>query len=117
MSQLLWLLISKVLLPAELTALGAAFPPFGFLINLPILGPYLRGKIEELLKTLFDKGVVTVKWKVIDKLAEEAKKGYEPMIAMLREAQGKEFLSEEEEREYEKHLLESVRNHAGIVHG
>lgn len=117
MSQLTWLLFSNVLLPWALSAVGAAFPPFAFILNIPIFGSWLRGKIEAVCKKLFDAGVVTVKTEILDKLEADAKRGYEPMIELLREAQNKEFLSEEEELEYEERLKDSVRNHPSVVNG
>ena len=117
MSQLIWLLLSKVMLPAGLAELGALFPPFAFLLGIPIIGPYIRGKIEDLIKSLFDKGVFNIKAEMLDHYSAEAKKGYEPMIEMLREAQNKEFLSEEEEQAYEEALKKSVQNHPSVVHG
>lgn len=117
MSDLIWTLFSNVLFPWALGAVSAAFAPFGFIMGLPLIGPYLRSKMLAVLKKLFDKGVITVKWEIFDKIDAKAKAGYEPMIAMLKEAQNKEFLSEEEEAEYEKRLKDMVRNHTGVVHG
>lgn len=117
MSELSWLLFERVLFPWALGAVASAFAPFGFIMGLPIIGPYLRGKILAVLKKLFDRGVISVKWEILDALEESAKKNYQPMITMLKEAQTREFLSEEEELEYEKRLKDAVRNHPDIVHG
>lgn len=117
MSDLAWLLFERVLFPWALGAVSTAFAPFAFILGIPIIGPWLRDKILEIFKKLFDKGVISVKWEILDGLEERAKKNYEPMIALLREAQTKEFLSEEEELEYEKHLKNSVRNWPGVVNG
>lgn len=117
MSDLLWTLFANVLFPLALGAVSSTFPPFGFIMGIPILGPYLRSKMLDVLKKLFDNGVITVKWEFLDGLDAKAKEGYEPMIAMLKEAQNKEFLSEEEELEYEKRLKDMVRNYPGLVHG
>lgn len=114
MSQLTWLLIENVLLPAAFAAMGGWM---NVLFSIPILGPWLKGKIVGLIKGFYDKGVISLKVSILDGLDEKAKKGYEPMIELLREAQNKEFLSEEEELEYEKHLKEMVQNHPGVVNG
>lgn len=117
LSELVWTLFSNVVFPWALGVVSAAFAPFGFVMALPIIGPYLRSKFLAVLKKLYDKGVITLKWELLDSLDEKAKKGYEPMIAMLKEAQTREFLSEEEEQEYEKRLKDMVRNHPGVVNG
>ena len=117
MSELAWLLFEKVAFPWALGAVSAAFAPFAFILGLPVIGPYLRGKLLAVLRKLFDAGVVTVKWEWLDSLDAKAKAGYEPWIAKLREAQTKEFLSEEEELEYEKALKEMVKNHPSVVNG
>lgn len=116
LSQLTWLLFANVLLPSALGWAAAAFPPFAFILGLPVVGPYIKDKIEAVCKKLFDQGVITVKWEVLDAVADHAKKGYEPQIALLKEAQTREFLSEEEEQEYEKRLKDGISNHPGIVH-
>lgn len=117
MSELGWLLFERVLFPAAISSLIAAAPFFGILLDAPILGAYLKSKILSLIKGFYDAGVVTIKVEMLDKLAEDAKRGYEPMIQMLREAQTKEFLSEEEELEYEKRLKDAVRSHPSVVRG
>ena len=117
MSELAWFLFENVAFPFALGAVASAFAPFAFVLGIPVLGPWLRGKILAVLKKLFDMGVITVKWEVLDKLDAKAKAGYEPWIAKLKEAQTKEFMSEEEELEYERALKEMVRNHSGVVHG
>lgn len=117
MSELAWLLFENVLFPWALGAVSAAFAPFAFILGIPVFGPWLRGKILAVLRKLFDHGVLAVKWEVLDRLSEDAKRGYQPWIDKLKEAQTKEFLSEEEELEYEKRLKDAVRNHPSVVNG
>lgn len=115
LSQITWTLLEKVLLPAAFLAVGGG--ALSFVFSIPLIGPWLRDKIISTFKLLYDWGVIELKVAALDRLDAKAKEGYEPMIEMLREAQTREFLDEEEEAEFEKRLKEMVRNHPSVVNG
>lgn len=122
MAELIYTLFMNVLLPSVVSRVAAVVPFFGtvtavvgWFTGIPVIGPWLLSVAENFVRELIKEGVINIKWEVLDKLSSSAKRGYEPMIAMLREAQTREFLSEEEEAEYERRLKEVVRNRPGVV--
>lgn len=110
-SQALKDFILNVVLKGVLTSV------FGGVMRIPILGDFIEWVANRVMGTLIDKGIIEFKEVMIDYLSDKAKKEYAPMISMLREAQNRDSMTEEELADYEKRLQNIVKNRPGLVNG
>jgi len=110
-------LLTNLAIPAALTATGIAVPLFGAMLKLPVIGPWINKVIVTFMGKLFDFGVIEVKDTILAKFEKEATEKYAPQVALLREYQSQESMTEEQEREYEKRLNDLAKSRPDIVNG
>lgn len=86
-------------------------------MGVPVVGSIINWVARKLVSGLLDKGIIEFKDVMLDYLGAKAREAYAPQIAILREAQNRDSMTEEEEREFEKRLQEVVKHRPGIVRG
>ncbi len=96
---------------------GVLISTFGGVMRIPLVGNFIEWIADRLVGKLIDSGIVEFKEVMIDYLSDKAKKEYEPMIQVLRDAQYRDSMTPEEEAEYEKRLQNVVKNRPSIVNG
>jgi len=86
-------------------------------MGVPFIGAFINWVAKKIVSDLLDRGIIEFKDVMLDYLGDEARKAYAPQVVILREAQNRDSMTEEEQREFEKRLQEVVKHRPGIVRG